>query len=151
MDSKTLSSTSLPCLNKKDVTSNCSTRYSKKLGMASEPLLPLTDSERPETEDLECSEDVPDKAAITACKGPHLLDTENGTSSVCAEYCFFCTQQGPVITRENVSDDQKSKKKTKSQSLLVLNSFGSKSRNSPRLLADSCDNLTQLGAVRHQF
>lgn len=128
--------------------SNCSKRHSycsnsKKLGMASEPLLPLTDSdsERLEAESSKYIEDIPEKAAISACKGPHLLVTENGRSSPSAEYCFFCTQQGPLI-KENVSNDQKSRKKTKSQSMLVLNSFCSKGTNTSQSLADLCDNLT---------
>ena len=116
---------------------------SKQLGMASEPLLPLadSDSERLEAGALECTENVPaNTAAITECEGPHLLVAENGTSSSSVEYCFFCMQQGPVIT-ENASDDQKSKKKNKSQSLLVLNSC-SKGTEASQLLANSCDNLT---------
>lgn len=110
--------------------------------MASEPLLLSTesDSEILEAEAIKCMEDVPEKTAVTECQGSHVLVTEKGTS-LSPGYCFFCTQQGPVI-KENVSNGHKSKKRKKSQSLLVLNSFGSKSANTSHLLADSCNNLT---------
>lgn len=145
-----LSATSLPCLSQNSVISSCSTRrshcnISNKLGMASEPLLLSTesDSEKLEAEDFKCSKDVPEKTSVTECQGPGMLVIESGASSSSAGYCFFCTQQGPVL-KENVSNSHKSKKRKKSQSLLVLNSVGSKSENTSHLLRDSCNNLTTI-------
>ena len=141
-----LSATSLPCLSQNSVISLCSTRHghhsSKKIGMASEPLLLSTesDSEKLEAEDFKFSEDVFLKTTVIDCQGPHALLTESGTSSLSAGYCFFCTQQGPII-EENASNDHKSRKRKKSQSLLVLNSVGSKRENTSHLLPDLCNNL----------
>lgn len=111
--------------------------------MASEPLLASedSDSEKPVAESLKCTEDTQEEAEITACKGPHMMVTKNGSCSLSSEYCFFCSQHGPVI-KESVTEDKKSRKKTKSQSLLVLNSFCSRGTNTSQLLADSCNNLT---------
>lgn len=149
MDSKTLSATSLPCLSQNSVISPCSTRCShhnssKKFGMASEPLLLSTESDSEKLEeDFKFSEDALLKTTVIECQGPHALPlTESGTSSSSAAgYCFFCTQQGPII-KENISNDQKTKKRKKSQSLLVLN--GSKRENTSHLLPDSCNNLTTM-------
>ena len=145
-----LSATSLPCLSQNNVISSCSTRHShynigKKLGMASEPLLlsAESDSEILEAEDSKCTEDDSEKPTVSDCQEPHMLFTENGTSSSSAGYCFFCTQQGPVI-EENASNSHKSKKRKKSQSLLALNFVGSKKANTSHLLADSCNNLTMM-------
>lgn len=149
MDSKTLSATSLPCLSQNSVVSPCSSRRShhnsrKKFGMASEPLLLSTESDSEKLEeDFKFSEEVLLKTTVTECQGRHALLTESGTSSSSAGYCFFSTQQGPII-KENVSNDHKSKKRKKSQSLLVLNSVGSKRENTSHLLPDSCNNLTTM-------
>ena len=144
-----LSTTSLPCLSQNSVISSCSTRrshnISKKLGMASEPLLLSTesDSEKLEAEAFKYSEDVPLKTTVAECQGPHMLGTGSGISSLSAGYCFFCTQQGPII-KENISNGHKSEKRKKSQSLLVLNSVGSKRENTSQSLPDSCNNLTMI-------
>jgi len=113
--------------------------------MASEPLLLSTesDSERQEAEDLKFTEDDLEKTTNSDCQDPHMLLTENGTSSSSAGYCIFCTQQGPVI-KENASNGHTSKERKKSQSLLVLNSVTSKKANSSHLLVDSCNNLTTM-------
>ena len=144
-----LSATSLPCLSQNSVVSPCSSRRShhnsrKKFGMASEPLLLSTESDSEKLEEgFKFSEEVLLKTTVTECQGRHALLTESGTSSSSAGYCFFCTQQGPII-KENVSNDHKSKKRKKSQSLLVLNSVGSKRENTSHLLPDSCNNLTTM-------
>lgn len=142
-----LSATSLPCLSQNSVISPCSIgrshhNSSKKFDMASEPLLLSTESDSEKLEDFKFSEDVLLKTTVSECQGPHALHTESGTSSSSAAgYCFFGTQEGPII-KENVSDDHKSKMRKKSQSLLVLT--GSKRENTSHLLPDSCNNLTTM-------
>ena len=143
-----LSATSLPCLSQNSVISLGSTRHShhnssKKVGMASEPLLLSTESDSEKLEDFKFSEDVLLKTNVVECQGPHEPLTESGTSSSSAGYCFFCTQKGPII-KENISNDHKSKKRKKSQSLLELNSVGSKRENTSPLLPDLCNNLTTM-------
>ena len=111
--------------------------------MASEPLLPLetSDAQRPEEKVAKCC--ATDKAVTAACKESLLSAAENGTSSTSLEYYFFSSQSGPVI-KEKVGGDQKSKRETKSQSLQVLNSIGSKSVDSPQSQVHSCNNLTEI-------
>ena len=138
---------SLPCLGEKEVKRNFSTRYkcgikAKNLGGVSEPLLSsvhATDGQKEEKVFKHC-ESGTDQEVTSACKDIHLLSNGKGASSPSLEYCFFCSQSGPVI-KEKVCDDQMLKGETKSQSLQVLNSFGSSSTDTPCLQAKSCDNL----------
>lgn len=132
----TLFSKSLPVLNKKDNTSGSKVSqpysfYSKKLGMASEPLLLSADSECevsevPEVKELDASRNHCEQASSYTCPSHYLVDKENGTGS--ADFCFFCSQQGPVI-QESSCDDRMGEMKFKSQSLQMLNSFCSNSAN----------------------
>lgn len=139
---------SLPCLREKEVKRNFSTRYkrgikTKNLGGVSEPLLSTvhaTDGEKPEEKVLKHCESGTDQEVTAACKDTHLLSNGKSTSSPSLEYCFFCSQSGPVI-KEKVCDGQMLKGETKSQSLQMLNSFGSSSTDTPCLHAKSCDNL----------
>ena len=132
-------------MNKKDNTSSGVTSHpycfrSKKHGMASEPLLPSadSDSEIPEAKDLDDSQNDSEKAAIVACEPPHSLDVENGTCST--DYCFFCTQHGPVI-KQNSHNNQQCKTKAKSQSLQLLNSFCSNGTDDELQLLGDNNNL----------
>lgn len=108
--------------------------------MASEPLLPSadSDSEIPEAKYLDDSQNDSEKAAIVACEPPHSLDVENGTCST--EYCFFCTQHGPVI-KQNSHNNQQCKTKAKSQSLQLLNSFCSNGTDDELQLLGDNNNL----------
>lgn len=143
-----MSSLSLPCLNKKEEETDCSIRYNhekkkKTFGMVSEPLLPLEnfDVQGTKTKDSRHYESVMASAGDDAtCEGPHLV-TETGARSGSLEYCYFCSQSGPVI-KEKSHDDQKSKRKSKSQSALVLIPFGSNGMKWPQLHAYSHGNLT---------
>ena len=112
--------------------------------MVSEPLLSLaqvTDGQKSEEKVLKHCESDADQEVTVACKDTLLLSKGKGASSPSLEYCFFCSQRGPVI-KEKVCDGQKSKGETKSQSLQMLNSFGSSSTGAPCSQAKSCENLT---------
>ena len=151
-----MSSTSLPCLNKKKVESSCPARdnhgmKTKQLGTASEPLLATenSDEQRSQERVSKCCENVTDKVVITECEEPLLFSKQHVGSLPSLEYCFFCSQSGPVI-EEKVCDGQKSKRKTKSQSLQALGSFGSNSSGPPHAQVNSC-NLAEMESSKALF
>ena len=140
-----MSSLSLPCLNEHVAKSIPSTKYKlqvkhKKLAMVSEPLLPVEDSEQQEirTRDLEQCDLVLDKAVESDSRS--IVEEEIDPRSSSLEYCFLCSQSGPVI-KEEVCHKQKLKRQTISQSLLVLKSSTSNSASTPHLHVNLCDNL----------
>lgn len=136
MDSKSLFSKSLPSLNKKDNTSGSKVSQpnsfsSKKLGMASEPLLLSADSECdvsevPEVKELDASYNGCEQTPSYTCQPHYLVDKGNGPGST--DFYFFCSQQGPVI-QENSFYDRMGEMKFKSQSLQLLTSICSNSAN----------------------
>ena len=140
-----MSSLSLPCLNEHVAKSIPSTKYKlqvkhKKLAMVSEPLLPVEGSDQQEirTRDLEQCDLVLDKAVEADSQS--IVEEEIDPRSSSLEYCFLCSQSGPVI-EEEVCHKQKLKRQTISQSLLVLKSSGSNSASTPHLHVNLCDNL----------
>ena len=138
-----MSSLSLPCLNEHVVKNIPSTKYKlqvkhKKLAMVSVPLLPVEDSDQQEIRkrDLEQCDLVVDKADSQS-----IVEEENDPRSSSLEYCFLCSQSGPVI-KEEVCHKQKLKMQSNiSQSLLVLKSSTSNSASTPHLHVNLCDSL----------
>ena len=144
-----VSASSVPCLAKKEVENNCSTRHkhgikTKLPGMASEPLLPLVNSsaEKSEEKVIKCCESAGGKDITAACKDTHFLSQEKGGSLSSLEYCFFCSQSGPVI-KEKGDDGQKPAGESKSQSLQGLDSFAPSSTSTSQLPVNLCDHLTE--------
>lgn len=112
--------------------------------MASEPLLLLP------TSDLgRSSEEI----ARNACNHETMAGTSKSTpggsdgtisGTYFTEYCFFCSQSGPVI-EEKVCDGRKSIGKADSKSLQDFSSSDSSSTAStPQLRGNSCDNLKKV-------
>lgn len=144
-----MSSSSLPCLwlNQAKICSSKRRNHelnSKHLGMASEPLLLLP------TSDLENScEEIARNAcsvetvAVTGDSTPVGTDG-TGSGTYLMEYCFFCSQSGPVI-QEKVCDGRKSRGKADSKSLQDLSSSDlSTTASTPQLKANSCDNFKRI-------
>lgn len=148
-----VSASSVPCLAKKDVENNCSTRpkheiKTKHPEMASEPLLPLVNSNAEKSEEtiIECCQSTGGKDITTACKDTHLLSQRKGGSLSSLEYYFFCSQSGPVV-KEKGHDGRKPAGESRSQSLQVLNSCASSSASTSQLPVNLCDNLTETTSI----
>lgn len=148
-----VSASSVPCLAKKDVENNCSTRpkheiKTKHPEMASEPLLPLVNSNAEKSEEtiIECCQSTGGKDITTACKDTHLLSQRKGGSLSSLEYYFFCSQSGPVV-KEKGHDGRKAAGESRSQSLQVLNSCASSSASTSQLPVNLCDNLTETTSI----
>ncbi|XP_068746470.1 E3 ubiquitin-protein ligase MARCHF1-like [Montipora capricornis] len=139
MDSTIVSTSSLPCLqaNINDSKGFKHGTKSKHLGMASEPLLSLPASD---LEKSDCSNNI----IAIACEGTHIGSDGNVSGTYPLEYCFFCSQSGPVI-EEKVCGDQKSRGKAEFRSLQDFSSVdSSRASSTPQLRVNSCDNLMKI-------